>query len=244
MGHAEGGKKIFGYRIGILMLEADFPRIPGDIGNAQTFDFPVLYKVVHISPEEVVVRLKDSDVSIFIEAAKELEKDGVQVIFTGCGFLAMFQDQIKDALSIPFIASNLMMIPFVRRMLPAGKEVGVMTVNSATLQRRHFAGVGAEDVPKIVYGLQTEQEFTTMILENWTTMDPDRCREEHIKVASRMLEEHPEVGAIVLECTNMPPYAADIQKAVRVPVFDICSLIRYMHDVLSQTPYTGYAWDK
>ncbi len=239
MAYTEGGKKVFGYRIGILMLEADFPRVQGDIGNAETFPFPVLYKVVHISPEEVVVRLKDSDVSIFIEAARELEKEGAQAIFTGCGFLAMFQDKITAALDVPFIASNLIMIPLVRKILPKDREIGVMTVNSDTLSRRHFAGVGAEDIPKIVYGLQTESEFTSSILENRTRMDIDLCRSEHIRVAQKMMREHPEVGAIVLECTNMPPFAADIRKAAGVPVFDICSLIRYVYRALSPVVYTG-----
>lgn len=239
MSYAQGGRLVYGFKIGVLMLDTYFPRVPGDIGNAETFDFPVLYKHVQIPPDEVVLRLKDSDVSVFIEAAKELQKQGVQAIFTSCGFLAMFQDRIREALDVPFIASNLMIIPFVRKMLPPGKEVGVMTVNSDTLQRRHFAGVGAEDVPKIVYGLQTESEFTSQILKNSSKMDIDLCRSEHIRVAEKMMKEHPNIGAIVLECTNMPPYAADIQRVTGVPVFDICSLIRYIHSILSQPTYAG-----
>lgn len=237
MGYVTGGKKIYGFTVGILMLEADFPRVPGDIGNAQTFDFPVLYEVVHMTPEEVVEHLKESDVTVFIEGAKRLEAQGVRAIFTGCGFLAMFQKTIADALHVPFISSNLIMIPFVRRILPVDREVGVMTVNSDTLQRRHFEGVGAEDIPKIVYGLQEGTEFTSAILENRTQMDLDLCRKEHIRTAQRMMKEHPNVGAIVLECTNMPPFAADIQKAAGVPVFDICSLIRYVHSALVQKGY-------
>jgi Asp/Glu/hydantoin racemase len=48
-----------------------------------------------------------------------------------------------------------------------------------------------------------------------------------------MLEAHPEIGAIVLECTNMPPYRADIQAATGVPVFDITTLVRMLHDAVS-----------
>ena len=41
-----GGQNVFGYSIGILMLDTRFPRIPGDMGNATSFDFPVLYQRV------------------------------------------------------------------------------------------------------------------------------------------------------------------------------------------------------
>src|SRR3954468_7139428 len=52
----EGGRTLYGYSVGILMLEARFPRIPGDLGNASTFPYPALYHVVHgASPERVVL---------------------------------------------------------------------------------------------------------------------------------------------------------------------------------------------
>ena len=52
-----GGKAIYGASVGILMLEARFPRIPGDMGHAITWDFPVLYRVVRdASPDRVVRR--------------------------------------------------------------------------------------------------------------------------------------------------------------------------------------------
>ncbi len=40
--------------VGILMLDTRFPRFPGDIGNAATWPFPVLYRAVRdASPEHV-----------------------------------------------------------------------------------------------------------------------------------------------------------------------------------------------
>lgn len=37
---ASGGKALYGAPLGILMLEAKFPRIPGDMSNAITWPFP------------------------------------------------------------------------------------------------------------------------------------------------------------------------------------------------------------
>jgi Asp/Glu/hydantoin racemase len=84
-----------------------------------------------------------------------------------------------------------------------------------------------------VVGLETEKEFTRVLLGDELELDVEAAREEHVWVARRLLAEHPDVGAIVLECTNMPPYAADIQRATGRPVFDITSLVHMVHAALT-----------
>lgn len=239
-GIAKGGKNIYGFPIGILMLNSRFPRIPGEMGNASTWDFPVLYKVVKgASPKRVV---SDGDPKLlepFIEAAKELEREGVRAITTNCGFLAMFHKEMSAAVNIPVFTSTLMMIPMVYQMLKPGQKVGIMTVNSTTLGDKHFESVGALDIPKAIVGLETEEEFTSAIIEDRLEMDIDKAREEHIRVAKRLVEENPDVGAIVLECTNMPPYSRDIQEATGLPVFDIVTLVNMVHNSVTKPYYEG-----
>jgi Asp/Glu/hydantoin racemase len=53
-----------------------------------------------------------------------------------------------------------------------------------------------------------------------------------VGVARRFVREHPDLGAIVLECTNMPPYADDIRRETGLPVFDIVSLVTMVHGAL------------
>ena len=92
---AQGGKAVYGASVGILMLEARFPRIPGDMGNALTWPFPVHYKVVRdASPDRVVRRGAEGLLEVFIAAARELEADGVDGITTNCGFLALMQEEL------------------------------------------------------------------------------------------------------------------------------------------------------
>ena len=70
---AKGGKAIYGAPLGILMLEAKFPRIPGDMGNGTTWPFPVLYRVVTgASPEKVVLKGAAGLLPDFIDAAIDL----------------------------------------------------------------------------------------------------------------------------------------------------------------------------
>ena len=122
---ARGGKALYGASVGILMLEAQFPRIPGDMGNALTWDFPVHYRVVrHASPDRVVRRGAEGLLDSFIEAAHELAADGVDGITTTCGFLSLFQEDLTNAVGVPVASSSLMQVEMVTRLLPAGKRAG------------------------------------------------------------------------------------------------------------------------
>jgi Asp/Glu/hydantoin racemase len=230
----QGGPNIYGFSVGILMLDTQFPRIPGDMGNAGTFDFPVCYhRVPGASPDRVVRHGQRELLPAFVEGARLLERQGVRAITTNCGFLAKFQSELAAAVSVPVFTSSLMLVPLVHRMLPAGRAVGILTVDASALNAEHFAGAGITgDMKVVVAGLETEKEFTRVLLDDLLTLDVDAARQEHLAVAGRMLAAHPEIAALVLECTNMPPYRADIQAATGLPVFDITALVRMVHDAV------------
>ncbi|HXH13673.1 MAG TPA: aspartate/glutamate racemase family protein [Alphaproteobacteria bacterium] len=230
----QGGYNLYGYGVGILVLDTQFPRIPGDMANAATFPFPVRYHRVQGASPDVVVRQGARELlPAFIEGARFLEREGVRAISTNCGFLAKFQRELTAAVSIPVFTSSLMLVPMVHRMLPPGKTVGVLTVDATSLTPADFEGAGiTAEMPLAVAGLETEREFTRVLLGNQLVLDVDIARREHVRVAKQLCAEHPEVGAIVLECTNMPPYRADIQAATGLPVFDIVHLVQMVHTAL------------
>ena len=217
------------------MLDTHFPRIPGDMGNAGTFDFPVRYhRVDGASPDKVVRGGHQALLPSFIEGARFLEREGVRAVTTNCGFLAKFQREMAAAVSIPVFTSSLMLVPLVHRMLPPGRAVGIMTVDASSLRPEHYAGAGiGPEIPTVVAGLETEKEFTRVLLGNELVLDVDVAREEHVRVARRLVAEHGDIGAVVLECTNMPPYTADIQRETGLPVFDIVSLVTMVHAALA-----------
>jgi hypothetical protein len=230
----QGGYNLYGFGIGILTLDTQFPRIPGDIGNAATFPFPVRYHQVQGASPELVVRQGCRELlPAFIEGAQFLEREGVRAITTSCGFLAKFQPQLAAAVSIPVFTSSLMLVPMVHRMLPPGKAVGVLTVDAASLTPADFEGAGITgDMRLAIAGLEAEREFTRVLIGNQLVLDVEAARREHLRVAQRLCAEHPEVGAIVLECTNMPPFRADLQAATGLPVFDIVHLVQMVHTAL------------
>ena len=222
-----GGKSIYGASVGILMLEAQFPRIPGDMGNALTWPFPVHYKVVRDASPDIVVRNgAEGLIDAFVKAGRELVEDGVDGITTNCGFLVLFQDELSKALDVPVATSSLMQVPMVEKLLPAGKRVGILTISSATLSAEHLQKAGCkEDTP--IGGTPENGEFTSVILDNRLELDVEKARSENVASALALQSAYPELGAIVLECTNMVPYAADIQKATGLPVFSILNFISW-----------------
>jgi Asp/Glu/hydantoin racemase len=216
------------------MLDTRFPRIVGDMGNAGTFPFPVRYhRVAGADPDLVVRRGAEGLLDAFVAGARALEAEGVGAITTNCGFLIKYQAQLAAAVRVPVFTSTLLMVPLVHRMLPPGRRVGIMTVNAGTLGPEHLTGAGiGADVPLAVIGMETEKEFTRALLDNELELDVDLAREEHVRVARRLVADHPDVGAIVLECTNMPPYTADIQRETGRPVFDVLTLVTMFHAAL------------
>jgi hypothetical protein len=227
---ARGGKAIYGAPLGILMLEARFPRIPGDMGNAGTWPFPVLYRVVSgASPDRVVMKGAQGLLPDFIAAGRELVSLGAEAITTNCGFLALFQQELSAALEVPVATSALMQVPWVQATLPPGKRVGIVTVSAQSLTPAHLAGAGVPlDTP--VAGTEHGREFFRVLIRaEKDDMDVDLARQDVVDAALALVAQHPDVGAIVLECTNMPPYAAAVQAATGLPVHDIYSMISWFH---------------
>ena len=229
-GIARGGKALYGAPLGILMLEARFPRIPGDMGNATTWPFPVLYRVVSgATPEKVVLARAAGLLPDFVEAARELVRLGAEAITTNCGFLSLFQKELAAAVDVPVATSALMQVPWVQAMLPPGKRVGLVTVSGATLSEAHLQAAGVPlDIP--LTGTEHGKEFFRVLIKaEKEDMDIALAEQDVVGAGKRLLAEHPDVGAIVLECTNMPPYAAALQEAVGLPVYDIYSMITWFH---------------
>jgi len=142
---AQGGKGLYGARVGILMLETRFPRIPGDMGNALTWPFPVLYKVVPgASSRRVVVDKAEGLRDAFLDAAAELVHLGADGITTTCGFLSLYQREIAAHVGVPVATSSLMQIPMIERVLPQARRVGVLTVSAASLLPEHLIAAGAD----------------------------------------------------------------------------------------------------
>jgi Asp/Glu/Hydantoin racemase len=228
-----------GAAIGVICLDTSFTKIPGHIRNRATFGFPVVYHVVSgATPERVVTRPDPALLQPFIQAAVQLEAAGVSAITSACGFLALFQAELAGAVRIPLYSSSLMQVPMVHRMLAAGRKVGILTASASSLSPAHLAGAGAGSVPVRIAGMAEQPEFREVILEGKRDdLDPRRLRSEVLGVAEALLRGNPDVAALVLECTDLVPFAHDIQARTGVPVFDIVTLTGLVHESLTRRPF-------
>ncbi len=226
--------------IGILMLETSFPRIPGDIGNPKTFAFPVLYQTVTgASPQKVVIDADAGLLEAFSVAGKALVAEGVKAITTSCGFLALFHRQLVNALTVPVFTSSLLQVHLARSVIRSDQKIGVITAHRPSLTDAHLAGVGIQNYPLAIVGMEEAQEFSAVFIGGKATLDSSRCRREMQSAAEQMVRRHPDVGAIVLECTNMPPYSDTVRQATGLPVFDAVTMVYHAYHVLAAGGFWG-----
>jgi hypothetical protein len=219
--------------LGILMLDTRFPRIVGDIGNAASFDFPVIFRRMEgVGSADAVSAHPDRPrVLAALEAnARALAADGAVGLSTSCGFLALYQDDLAAVSPVPVATSALLLIKQLAKER-TGKRVGVITASARNLTPAHFAAVGAPaDTPFV--GLPEDSSFARTFIGNATTLDRDQVEREAVSAGRELLARHPRVDTIVLECTNLPPYKPALQAAVGVPVFDVLDLLKNFYSGL------------
>lgn len=234
-----GGKTVYGARVGILMLDTKWPRPPGDTGNALTWPFPVLYKVVRGATAKVVIHEKGKGLGqAFLDAAAELVREGADGITTTGGFLAIFQKDLTAHVKVPVASSSLMQIPLVQRLLSPGKRVGVLSVHGDRLGPDHWDAVGApHDTP--VMGTENGREFTRVMLNDEMEMDYELAEQDILEAGDELLRRNPDVGAIVCENHNMAPYAAALNGRLRIPIFTVYTFVTWFYAGLAPRDF-GY----
>jgi hypothetical protein len=238
-----GGRAIYGEAIGIIVLNTRFPRIPGDIGNASTFDFPVRIRIVSgASVQRVVQENDESILPEFVEAAEELEAAGVRAITTSCGFLISFQQALSKVVNVPVFTSSLLQVPMVSRMLPKGKKVGILAMDSRCLSKNHLRAAGITNEPVVIMGAEEAPEFyrTYENPDAKLEIDFERLEKAVVAMVQQLIQKNPDVGAIVCEGINFAPYAAGVQEATDLPWFDIVDLTRLVYGAVVKKHYGGF----
>ena len=206
--------------LGILMLQTRFPRPPGDIGHPASFDFPVRCSVVQgASPQRVV---RDADPALlqpFIDAARALVEEGAAAIATSCGFLARWQRELQSALPVPVWTSSLLQLAELQPL-----RCGVITIDAASLDPALLQAVGADPATP-VEGIRPGCALHRTLLQDLPRLDADDAQAQVLAAGERLLARRPDLQVLVLECTNLPPYAAALHRATGLPVHDVRTLL-------------------
>lgn len=226
--------------IGVLMLDTRFPRQPGDIGHPATFRAPVLRRVVAgAGPRRVVAQaapLRASGLAeAFAQGAAELAAAGASVVTTSCGFLVLLQAELQAACPVPLVSSGLLLVP---ALLEAERRVGVLTIDAGALGPEHLAAAGVSPArlgDVVVEGVDPQGEFAQAILGNREAIDAEGAAADVLAAARRLAAREPGLRALVLECTNMPPHAAAIERATGLRTASVL-------DLPALRPHVDPAW--
>jgi hypothetical protein len=241
------GRNVFGITIGLVQMRVNLPMIPGNMGNASTFDFPMLYREMNAKNVFDVMANPPSKnfTDGIVEAAQWLELQGVRAIMGNCGFFGSYQNVVRKRINTPFYSSSLMMLPMMVQSMPGNQKVGVITANGPILKKVQAienCGLSLEDKKNriVVMGCEEYPEFSTGIMANTGRYNPVKVEREIVSVAERMLVANKDIGAILLECTELSPHAVAVQNAVRLPVWDYTTLTRWVQSGCVRRPFVGH----
>lgn len=241
---ARKGQVGYGFSIGILMLECNIPFVPGDVGNASTYDFPVQFQLVPGATGEAVVGRQDPALTPeFVAAAKQLEAQGVRAITGDCAYMGAYQHAVTEAVEIPVFMSSLMQVPMVLSMLRPEDRLAVLVANGETVSDRLLEPVGivGSVAERCVFrGLEDREHFRSVCLDDGGVIDVARMEAEMVATAREVVADDPAIKAFLFECSDMPPYSAAVQRATGLPVFDWIGFINYVHHAVVRTPYGGF----
>ncbi|MPM85142.1 hypothetical protein SDC9_132219 [bioreactor metagenome] len=234
------GQNIAGYPVGIIYIDdVWYPMVPGNIVNGYTFDFPVRLMAVEGLTIDGLFNTHDQVAEMVLKTVKKLVSEGCRAISGACGFFGNYQKIVADALDVPVALSSLVQINFILPLLKSSQKLGVLTADQSSLSNKLLSACGVTDKSRLVIrDLRSEPEFSA-ILEGRGSFDNGKAEREVVEQALSCFE-HDDIGAILLECSDMPPYAWAVQAACSVPVFDFTTLIRWLNNAVTQRPYCGF----
>ena len=242
----EGGKQYYGESIGIALFDGRrYPILPGDVANASTYEYPVRLKVIeglYNTPTSWDKSLNvPPDIQKIVDTIKSLEDDGVRAVVTACGFFSVVQEILADAVDIPVFTSPLIMVPQIVRLIGSGRSVCVLTASERLLVSDYLTAVGIEsNMPVHIVGMDSSAEFyATHMGGTRTTWDVDLQRSDLVEIVQNAVLQFPNIGAFLLECSQLPTFSADIQDVVNLPVFDYIGFIDMIHLSVVQRRYSG-----
>lgn len=239
---SKGVGKRDGFPIGILRFEeyGEVIELPGSVGNPSSYDFPVVYQMIDGYAFDDLCNKDEGMRQAVLKAARKLEAMGVRAITANCGFFGLYQNELAEELSIPVFLSSLLQVPFLSAMM-GKKKIGILTADSSRLTEDFLHPVGiTENTPVVIRGLQDKENFYQTAVIGSPVMDVDALEKEVIEAAQEMVEKDPNIGAFLLECSELPPFGRAIQEATELPVFDFYTMIAYVFSGVIHKRFDGF----
>lgn len=212
--------------LGVLLLDTTFDRLPGDVGNPASYDYPVRFETVSGSEPERVVRAGDTDPALvdpFVDAARRLVDRGAVAVVTSCGFLLPYQTTLNDRVGVPVFTSSLLQLPLIASTLAADRRIGVLSADERSFARLSHPVLSAQADRLVVEGLAESRPFQTVFVEERRERpDAAAVGDDVVAAVERLLDR--DVGALLFECTNLRPFLDRVRDVTDLPVYDYLTL--------------------
>lgn len=217
---------------GLVQLE----QLKGNSTNPETFKFSVKYtRVKGANIHTILENPCKKTLATMISDARNMEKHGIKAITTSCGFNAVFQKELANAVSIPFFTSSLMQIPMIQNMIGSRQLVGVITAKKSALSEEHLLYAGVTDRERVlVQGLEMSKEWNKIFSSPDEDINISTVKNDILSQAQTMTTAA-DIGAFVLECTDLPPFSQSIRKTTGLPVFDFVTLTNFVYQGIKGT---------
>lgn len=208
---------------GLVQLES----LRGNSTNLDTYPFPVrLCRIEGANVESVLENPSPVVLQRMISESQKLIRQGIRAITTSCGFNAVFQKELTRALPVPVFTSSLLQVPFVRNLLPPDQAIAVITAKSSALKDVHLraAGIVSREMLQVL-GMEHSPEWNKIFTKPEEKVDLETVAREVVMTAKKAMEGPLQVGAFVLECTDLPPFSTAVREATGKPVFDFQTMM-------------------
>lgn len=230
------GRRVYGVTIGLAIMDRRFARPVGDAGNARSFDFPVLYDVVHGLRRLPFMSEQESEerYPLLLDSCQRLVDMGATAVSTTCGFASIYQDRLAQDLSAPVATSSLLQVPTALRLIPADAGLAIIAANAEGVTARHLQGAGITDNDHgrlHIVGLQESEAWRAAVLSEseHAPLRTDVLSSEVIRLCEEARAKHPDIRGFVAEMANLGPYSRALQKATGLPVWDTISLVNWLY---------------
>jgi len=238
--------------LGVIILDEVYPGFPGDVRNASAYPFPIQYEIVSGIDIQTLVFEEDKSPCLepILRAARNLESMGCRAIAAECGYFALFQRQVAAHVGVPVFMSSLLQVSWAQQVIGPQRVVGVLLALREQLTPGHLDAVGVASGTNYVLhepGAVASgrcRQFENLWIEGKRPLVPqadyEAAEREIVEVAVEFRNDHPAMGAMVLECKGFQQFARAIQRKIDIPVFSWGTLLDYAYSVAVHRDYYGH----
>ncbi len=231
---------VAGYAIGILVIDVDYPMAPGNVANASTYPFPVLFKVLKGVSPDMIMSGDPQILEAVIAGGRELIASGARAVVGACGSFAHFQRSAAEAIGAPTFMSIMTQAPFILQSLAPNQKLGILAADARAITPSVLQQCGVSDSSRLAFASAVRAPEFEKLLTAPGAFSNCACEAEIVDLARKFVADNPDLGAILLQCSDLPPYAAAVQRECGLPVYDMVLLIEWLHRALVRRPYGGF----